>query len=389
MSVPFSFKKSTAHQFPHEISRHVAVTWKSATIIWGGYSENDHTPLPLSDVHIFLSGKWIRKETTGTVPEDSARYHISDDVVQVVNQKMYVLIALSSGERVVYSLDLGTWIWECFSPSGPLPFKLRLRGGLSSWTHEEKTYYFGGKAHIEPNDKNIYKRPPYLELEKYFSLDEFPNAYVVNLLFCYNTCNNTWEWPHIEGDIPSPRFGHKTVISGDIVFLYGGVSGAWAQEHCNDLYILDMTCMRWKQIHGNISSRKSCSVPTLTRISQSAAVLFGFGTSSCWYLDLEKAKQQRDSSSIWTEVQTTFMRLDHAAVLEPVSQKLWVVGGYKRQGDSWTRIRTTSDVLKMSFNHVPLKVLAMDCVAKSININDERLLPDQFPMQLRNELKHM
>lgn len=52
-------------------------------------------------------------------------------------------------------------------------------------------------------------------------------------------------------------------------------------------------------------------------------------------------------------------------------------------------VEATSDVLKMSFNHVPLKVLAMDRVAKSINIDDERLLPDQFPIQLRNELQHM
>ena len=45
---------------------HVAVTWKDATIIWGGKSLNELSDPSLVSCHLY--GKWIQKKTTGDVP---------------------------------------------------------------------------------------------------------------------------------------------------------------------------------------------------------------------------------------------------------------------------------------------------------------------------------
>ena len=101
----------------------------------------------------------------------------------------------------------------------------------------------------------------------------------------------------------------------------------------------------------------------------------------CWLLKLDKAKQVKDPSSIWTRMPNHLSRLFHAAVLEPVSQRLWVIGGEDMD------FNITSDVVKMSYNLVPLKILAVDHAAHNVCANDTRLSPDQFPVQLRKEIE--
>ena len=127
-------------------------------------------------------------------------------------------------------------------------------------------------------------------------------------LFCYNISKDSWEWPNVHGDIPSPRSGHKTIISDGTVFLYGG-------SITNDLYILDMTKMTWRQVYGTIKNDNPGRIVTgrkgphtLVTISKSAAVLFGAFYSNgishddCWLLDLHKAREQKEPSIIWTKV---------------------------------------------------------------------------------------
>ena len=88
-------------------------------------------------------------------------------------------------------------------------------------------------------------------------------------------------------------------------------------------------------------------------------------------------------SAIWTKIPGTFQRNHNSsAVLEPTSQRLWLIGGYNHQNNH----DITSDVLKMSLKLLPLKDLAMDRAARNISPNDPRLL-DSYPKTLKNEIE--
>ena len=77
-----------------------------------------------------------------------------------------------------------------------------------------------------------------------------------------------------------------------------------------------------------------------------------------------------------------FPRRCHAAVLEPVSRALWVIGGHPRPGVM------TTDVVKMSPNLLPLKDLLRDHVARNIRSYDGKMQSDQFPVRLTEEVKN-
>ena len=167
-------------------------------------------------------------------------------------------------------------------------------------------------------------------------------------LFCYDTVSNTWEWPLHRGEIPSAREDMVTVIVEDTVYLFGGHKRSCGTRDSiedveyNDLYTLDMTTMRFRKVHGNNyhdqAPNSHLSIHyTLTMISTTAAVLYGIGEfdkdSACWLLDLEKARQLEEPTSIWTMIDTPFPRKFHASVLEPVSQRHWVIGGEDDSAD--------------------------------------------------------
>ena len=80
---------------------------------------------------------------------------------------------------------------------------------------------------------------------------------------------------------------------------------------------------------------------------------------------------------MWTQMRNHFQRWGHAAVLEPVSQVLWIIGGFGGY----------SDVLELTRNLLPLKTLAHNCVLHFFEENDDGLQHDQFPLMLKNELE--
>ena len=95
-------------------------------------------------------------------------------------------------------------------------------------------------------------------------------------------------------------------------------------------------------------------------------------------LSIAAAKKLGQPSEIWTQIHLNINhRYVHAAILEPVSQRLWMAGGYHCNSAV-----TCSDVLKISINPVPLKVLAAESAAKSLRADDTRLDPEQLPEEL-------
>ena len=208
---------------------------------------------------------------------------------------------------------------------------------------------------------------------------------------------NSWEWPNARGDIPSPRFTPSVVISEDILFLFGGFV---PNIGCNDLFILDMACMRWKKVHGNLSNSevpsKNMRRPTLTCFSQSTALLLGRTThhhasnqvNNTWLLNLHNAKNLMDPSSIWTNVPNHSSRCCHATVLQPLSKILWVIGGHDGTMDCPYPEGHTTEVLKIKLVKLrPLKELAIEHLGRNLCANDPRLVHDQLPKELMNQIE--
>ena len=330
------------------------VTWKDATIILSTAAEDFS-----SVVYYHEAGRWVRQDTSGDGPK-----MINEITATIIDDIMYVLggNVLDRNSKVVYALDLNTLIWTKLTPGGSR-FTLDNNRGCTSWAYKGDVYLLG-------------------------IVVGWPESWG---LFCYNISNNRWETKVTEGDNPSSRFKSSTVVKNDAVFLFGGRSlPEW--HLLNDLYMLDLTTMKWKVVHG--SSYETPAIPsaryghTITPISQSTAVLLGGSVGrwpslgeyaeDCWLLDLGKAKQEKEVTSIWTQIKlgNFYGRAFHKAVLEPVSQRLWLMGGVY-----------TPNLLKLSLNVVPLQILAKECAANNISEDDPRLGADRFPKKLKEDIE--
>ena len=328
MSQPFKIMRS-ADQLPHKRVRHMAVTWKNTTIVYGGFALEEPRIDQLSVLFIHKSGKWTKKNTYGDFPTWS---QLSG--AHVVNDRMFVFDD-DQNKMVVYSLDLHTWTWEMRSPNGTLPFGKG--SALSSWVYAGKIYCFGGYKHSEGAS---------------------------NQLFCYNISTNSWEWPYTRGNKPSPRLQSSSIISEETVLVYGGISHENIVH--NDLFTLDIVNMVWKRVHVNLEIGEGPSKfrnITLTKISTSVALLMGDQKikNNSWILNLDGAKQLMAPSSIWTKVPNPAPRHCHAAVLQPLSKALWVIGGHYVESPYFSCLAVgsyTSDILKFKFSNLrPLKDL--------------------------------
>ena len=345
---------------PEKRLSHVAVTWNNATLVWGGRIPDNYDINTRSTIYYHKHGRWSRKETSGAVPPDYG------PEAQVIEDKMFVSY-LHRDNIVLHFLDLQTWIWTRLTPGGTPPSPHIF--GNTSWAHKGKIYSFGcvGPTRDSPNQ-----------------------------LVCYNISTNSWEWPDTGGDIPLSRRNHLTIIHDDTVFLFGGVRDRSPNDayYCsNDLHILNMKHMIWKKVHDNISTVEGPDKEgmktgryTLTLVNQSTAVLIGMCyvietntfVDDCWLLNLHNAMQFMIPSSIWTKVDGNFARVYHAAILQPMSKRLWVIGGHSSQDSKADVV-----ILKINFGRPsPLKYLAMDSVAHNICAHDPRMVPDQLTNEI-------
>ena len=354
-----------------ERSGHVAVTWNNATLIWGGLGMKPMEPSRVIDpsvVHIHFNGKWMEKNTTGDTPTESVNASAN-----VMDGKMFVVGGFRYPERVrsencIYVLDLVTWLWEKLNPNGNTPHCIGSEPScpLKSWPYKGKIYVY--------------------------------SCYCRMKLMCYNTSTNDWEYPIVSGQKPSIYLNPSIIIRDDTIFLFGGfteiMDGSGSLQTVNDLYILNMKSMRWELVHGsNPHNAIPCarSDHSLTLISQSAAVLYGGHNQSdetlgdCWILDLDKARPGlQDPSTIWTRLNQPQLqpRAYHSAVIDSVSQRLWLIGG-SNAPLIWGGLgNELIGPEKITVSAVPLKILAAECAAKRICKDDPRTQPDQFPKSL-------
>ena len=308
-----------------------------------------------SEVYFLILGNWIKKETFGKAPPTNSwwsYYAVSRYYAKafIVNDKMLACVL-----NRIYSLDLHTLTWSRLNPKGNRPHKMG-----TSWLHKG----------------NIY------------CLDNPHN----NTVYCYNTSKNYWERHNPGGQNPSSSSDiFLTISNDDTVFLIAlrivGL-GLGINQIFSGLYMFDMTRMHWTKVHDGMPSIDTGGVmskSSFTFISKSSAVLYG--NDNCWLLDVQSAKQLKKPTSIWTQIPYSDIKRDyHAAVFEPKSNKLWIIGGIVPDGKCRKR---SSDVIKISFrSHGTLKDLAIDKVIRSMRTDDDpMLLPDQLPIDLKNDIE--
>ena len=108
---------------------------------------------------------------------------------------------------------------------------------------------------------------------------------------------------------------------------------------------------------------------------------------TCWLLDLKKAKQFMEPSSMWTKLLLPLPVISKfAAVLEPTGQELLLIGGMQTTDSLQFPRSMSSNVLKIQARIPTLRSLAIDYVAHSTCTFDRSLQSDQLPAHLRNEI---
>ena len=160
--------------------------------------------------------------------------------------------------------------------------------------------------------------------------------------------------------------------SRSCAFIFGGLGG---RGFHSDLLILDLESMRWKTVNGAVNEGQWPTARvgnSLTRVSNEAAILFGGykedikdALDDCWVLNVKKAVSKSNRGDIWTRCG---WRADkrglHAAVQEPSSCRLWLVGGSCGFSDTHQYV-PTDHISQLTFSSdQTLKVLALESVVK-------------------------
>lgn len=355
----------------HDNNVQVVVTWKDLTIIWirgsvlfGGKKQGV--------LYCHKDGKWIPKITFGDAP--SYRYGAG---AQVHNDIMYLMCGMSSSDDYsndIHALDLNSWTWRKLNPQGSPPTQCAY---LSTWLHKGKIYGFGGETSEYPQDCS-------------------------NQFFSYHVARNCWEWPSVHGKIPTQRSFHTTFICGNTAILFGGAQNTVA-EVMNDLHTLNMVNLTWTQVHSSLAGEglpEPRAGHSMTQVSSRAAVLFGGfyppkpPSKDCWLLNITKVLEGDfdKPSSLWERCQQhenelpsrIASRMLHSAVIEPITKRLWVLGGLIQPIPS-----TTTKVLSLTFNSgTPLKFLAMERAARYFGPDHLKLKPTDLPRHLKIELEN-
>ena len=220
------------------------------------------------------------------------------------------------------------------------------------------------------------------------------------------------------GDIPSPRADAVALSLLDpcvkpvdgatsmksIAIVIGGLNRSRINArdgYLYDIHTLDMDSMTWRAIKGSEQLVQEDMWPqfrryhSFTQISRDYAVLYGGhgGPSGsghlgdCWLLDLQKCISEMSAENIWTVCKTVSgnKRSHHAAIMEPTSKSLWIVGG--TTNESWD---TAVHTLEMSFNaNKTLQDLAVASAAKNISKLRSKIdkLPNTIQLAIEREVQ--
>ena len=350
------------------------------TLIWGGVTCD--TPYATRrqrwDAAVILchqDGIWTEKTTTGHIPPN-----MWEGIAEVVNNHLYLICGYNyylNGEfyNDVYKLDLKSWAWSKMQPTGTMPLQ---SSGKASWVQRDRIFLFGGFGGRR-EEGTWY--PDSLQLCGTGS--QYHDTHYNNQLVYYDTVTNSWNWPITSGKIPSPRdssgalsVGETSMQSQSLALLFGGYYRPDNTSYKNDLYILNMDSMVWSEVSNsaNIGAwPQGRYQPSIISVSPKKAVLSGgwhsnssrlIALKDCWMLNIEHCIAEETGEEIWTRCchHEDAMEVFHRrAILEPSSKRIWLVGGFQ---DFCGRLEPLDHIRELTFMAPPLKVLALESVAK-------------------------
>ena len=178
----------------------------------------------------------------------------------------------------------------------------------------------------------------------------------------------------------------------------------------NDLYTLNMVGMTWTQVHSSLIGTEGESLPkgkaghSMTLVSSKAAILFGGGIEpynphgDIWLLNVGKVLRGefKSPSSLWEHCEhheqslsgRRAKRIFHSAVVEPISKRLWIMGGLQKELRKLF-LQKTTQVLSLPFNSgASLKFLAMESALKHFSPGHPMLEDTEIPRHLKLELEN-
>jgi len=198
----------------------------------------------------------------------------------------------------VYSFDLTdvTPKWTKVSASGEAP---SARFGHGQCSVGESIYVFGGRMGTAIDEK------------------------LLNDLYKFDTCTNTWSRVSTSGHVPCPRSYHSMVSNGEHIYVFGGCpeKGRLADLHC-----LDTRTNEWSALEtGPMEGRGG--TPFAAIPGGELYVIGGFAGSECAGRETNDIHKYNIASNKWQTLEETIPTACSVAIAGSVGEKIVLVGG--------------------------------------------------------------
>ncbi|XP_061957076.1 uncharacterized protein LOC133678664 isoform X5 [Populus nigra] len=120
-----------------------------------------------------------------------------------------------------------------------------------------------------------------------------------------DTSSHTWISPNVRGDGPDAREGHSAALVGKRLFIFGGCGKSSDNSHeiyYNDLYILNTETLAWKELNTSGQKLPPRAGHSTVSFGKNLFVFGGFTDAQNLYDDLHMLNVE---TGIWTMVMTT------------------------------------------------------------------------------------
>ena len=275
---------------------------------------------------------------------------------------------------LLYSLHLPSRQWTELSPGGARPPPPSEKG--VAWHHGDSFYSFSGFCWDGERLERLRSQDGGWEMER----DGHTGGGWHNALVCYHTQTNSYQWPTLAGNLPSPRAGAAVCVREHEVFIFGG---RCRQRRLNDLYCINLlsgTCTTVDPgtspdmfLAPSLTEPAPRSLHSLTWDGAGRLALYGgLGQLSaplndCWLLELD--------TFLWREQDLGYdhgeVRCWHSAVL--AHAELVILSGLTQE-HYLTRLDLDDhcqDILRLKFGPTSLKKLSLESVIRYLTFKDE------------------
>jgi dynein heavy chain len=201
----------------------------------------------------------------GPSPREShTATYIGGGRVLVFGGQLYKEALQVYNDVYILNVDRGTWEVPEIDGKGPSP---RSRHSAVYWAETESLFVFGGYRKTTRRLNDLYE----LNLE-----------------------TMTWSVPALEGEAPSPRYGHSAVLAGALMFVMGGIDSA--NNAIADVGILDLRLKTWTEVPEGVRLPRAIAMfGGVAMESAGAMKIFTFGGQTSSIMDFSNRVSYLDT----------------------------------------------------------------------------------------------